>query len=119
MDDHQLTWYMHELMMHGLGARRELAQLDTALANPETRQTRIVWLHLTGFLSHAAMISKYLAPINPKQIQKLRMKALRDILGVNGSSEIISRSARDNIEHFDERIDNWIEQEETTLVEMV
>lgn len=119
MDDHELTWYMHELIMHGLGVSRDFQQLQTTLADPETRQTRIVWFHLTGFLSHAAMISKYLSPINARGVKRARISALRDKLGVDDSSDILPRNARDNIEHFDERIDNWVGQEGQTILEIV
>lgn len=119
MDDHELTWYMHELMMHGLGVSRDFEQLQAALADPETRQTRIVWFHLTGFLSHAAMISKYLSPINPSGVKQARMNALRSKLSVDDSSDILPRNARDNVEHFDERIDNWVGQEGQTILEIV
>lgn len=119
MDDHELTWYMHELMMHGLGVVRDFEQLQAALADPASRQTRIVWFHLTGFLSHAAMISKYLSPISPRGVTQARMNALRSKLSVDDSSHVLPRNARDNIEHFDERIDNWIGQEEQTILEIV
>lgn len=119
MDGHELTWYMHELMMHGLGVSRDFEQLQAALADPETRQTRIVWFHLTGFLSHAAMISKYLSPINPSGVKQVRMNALRSKLSVDDSSDILPRNARDNVEHFDERIDNWVGQEGQTILEIV
>ena len=119
MDDHELTWYMHELMMHGLGVGRDFERLQTTLADPATRQTRIVWFHLTGFLSHAAMISKYLSPINPRGVKQTRMSTLRSKLGVDDSSDILPRNARDNIEHFDERIDNWVGHDGQTILEIV
>jgi hypothetical protein len=119
MDDHELTWYMHELMLHGLGVSRDFGQLRAALADPETRQTRIVWFHLTGFLSHAEMISKYLSPINPSGVKQARMNALRSKLSVDDSLDILPRNARDNVEHFDERIDNWVGQEGQTILEIV
>ncbi len=119
MDDHELTWYMHELLMHGWGASRDFEALQAALADQEIRQTRIVWFHLTSFLSHAAMISKYLCPINPRGVKQTRMNALRSKLGVDDSSDILPRDARDNVEHFDERIDNWIGQEGQTILELV
>ena len=119
MDDHELTRYMHELLMHGWGASRDFDALQAALAYQEIRQTRIVWFHLTSFLSHAAMISKYLSPINPRGVKQTRMNALRSKLGVDDSSDILPRDARDNVEHFDERIDNWIGQEGQTILEIV
>jgi len=119
MDDHQLTWYMQELAMHGLGAERDFRAFKDALANPDLRQTRIVWFHLSAFLAHAAMISKYLSPINPNGIKRDRMKALREKLNVDAESEVLSRDARDNIEHFDERIDNWVSADASAILEIV
>jgi hypothetical protein len=108
MTDHELTWYMQEISMHGLGAEIDFGNLVETLKNLETRQTKFVWFHLTSFLSHAAMISKYLDPIGPNALKRKRMTALRDKLSVTEQSNVLPRSARDNGEHFDERIDNWI-----------
>ena len=99
---------MQELSMHALGAEIDFNNLLQSLSSHETRQTRIVWLHLSSFLSHAAMISKYLAPINPRGVKRDRMKILGDKLNVGDDSNVLPRDARDNIEHFDERIDTWV-----------
>lgn len=108
MNNHELTWYMQELTMHALGAKIDFSSLLKALENPDTRQTRYVWFHLTSFLSHAAMISKYLDPIRPNALKQERMNTLREKLTVSNESHVLPRDARDNIEHFDERIDNWV-----------
>ncbi|WP_340104906.1 hypothetical protein [Rhodohalobacter sp. 8-1] len=115
MNDHELTWYMQEISMHSLGADLAFKALIDAINNSETRQTRLVWFHLSSFLAHAAMISKYLSPINPRGTKIDRMNELRDKLNVDIDSEVLPRNARDNIEHFDERIDNWVGSENTIL----
>lgn len=119
MDNYEITWYMEELGMHGFGAFREFKALETAIANPGTINTRVVWFHLTSFLAHAAMISKYLFPIKPRGIKQTRMQVLRDQLGIDDRSAILSRDARDNVEHFDERIDNWVENGGGAILEAV
>lgn len=88
--------------MHGLGAQTEYDQLNAALNDDRTRQTRLVWFHLTSFLSHSAMISKYLSPIANNEISIARKSALRELLGVSSESEVLPRDTRDNVEHFDE-----------------
>ena len=115
MNDHELTWYMQEIAMHGLGADIEFSRLLETINNPDMRQTRIVWFRLTSFLSHVAMISKYLSPIRSRGIKEERMNLLRDKLNIAANSDIFPRDARDNIEHFDERIDNWVGNENTIL----
>ena len=108
MNDLELTWYMQEISMHGLGAEIDFQNLIETLNNPEARQTRFVWFHLSSFLSHAAMVSKYLDPISPNTLKRERMNVLRERLNVTEQSKALPRDARDNVEHFDERIDNWV-----------
>lgn len=119
MNNHELTWYMQEISMHGLGAEIDIKQFLQAVNNEETRQTRIVWFHLTSFLSHAAMISKLVSPISPHGVKKERKCLLQKALNIQSDSEVLPRSARDNVEHFDERIDNWIGTDSSTILESV
>lgn len=119
LDGFELTWYMQEICMHGLGVRIEYSSLVSTLGNPDTRQTRIVWFHLTSFLSHAAMISKYLSPISKNEVAAARKNVLREILGIAADSEVLPRDTRDNVEHFDERIDNWVGSENQNILEIV
>jgi hypothetical protein len=116
----QLTWYVQDVCMHVLGARLAHQGLVATLAIHETQQTRLVWFHLTSFLHHAAMISKFVNPISKHKIAIARGKALREALGVEPGSEVLPRHARDNIEHFDERMDRWIDSGSShTILEIV
>lgn len=119
MNDYQLTWYMQELAMHGFGAEIDFTNLIQSLDNPATRQTRYVWFHLTSFLAHSAMISKIVSPIRPEGLKKDRMNLLREKLKINNNSDVLPRDARDNVEHFDERIDNWVKNDNSTILEIV
>ena len=38
---------------------------------------------------------------------------------VGDDSDVLPREARDNIEHFDERLDNWVVEDNQTILEMV
>ena len=119
MNDYELTWYMQEISMHSLGAEIDFKHFLQAVKNEETRQTRTVWFHLTSFLSHAAMISKLVSPISPRGVKIERMNLLQEALNIESNSEVLPRNARDNVEHFDERIDNWIGADSSTLLEVV
>jgi len=99
---------MQEISMNGLGAELDFCNLIETLANSETRQTKFVWFYLSSFLSHTAMVSKYLDPLRPDEFKIKRMNMLRERLNVTENSYVLPRDARDNVEHFDERIDNWI-----------
>lgn len=119
INDYEITWYMQEICMHSLGASREYHLLEEVLYDEQTKQTRIVWFHLTSFLSHAAMISKYLSPISKNTKAIARKQVLRAHLGVAGASEVLQRDARDNVEHFDERLDNWVAGNNQSILEIV
>ena len=105
--------------MHSIAAKRDFVETMALIANPDTKQSRVVWFALTSFLSNAAMISKYVDPIGNGEITQRRREALREILTINNDSDILPRSARDNIEHFDERIDNWVGSDPNTIIELV
>lgn len=120
IDTHQLTWYMQDVCMHALGAQLEFKSLLTRLADVETQQSRLVWFHLTSFLHHTAMISKFVRPISKHKVAVARGKALRAALDVKDGSDVLPRHARDNVEHFDERIDRWLEGASSyTILEIV
>ena len=115
--DYQITWYMQEIAMHAYGAEVDMLYMDEILQNPQTVQSRLVWFHLSSFLSHAAMISKLLTPISKNS--KARGDALKAMLNIAANSDVIPRTARDNTEHFDERIDNWVSANATSILEIV
>lgn len=119
LNAHQLTWYVEEICMHSEGARLQFSQLLTLVDDLETRQSRRVWTHLSTFLHHAAMISKFLDPGSKKGIASVRGISLKKSLNINYQSEVFSREARDNVEHIDERMDGWIGAEVQQIIEMV
>ncbi len=119
INDFELTWYMQEICMHCSGACMGYISLIDLLNDPKTIQSRITWFQLTSFLSHAAMISKYLSPISKGHVAIMRKDLLRKTLEIPENSEVLSRDARDNIEHFDERIDNWVGSGHGKILEIV
>lgn len=114
-----LTWYMQEISMHALGEDVAYYELLRTLDSQEERQTRFVWFHLTSMLHHAAMISKFLQPTSKSLTALARRETLRRTLHVAENSEVLPRDARDNVEHFDERLDNWVDDASPTFLEIV
>lgn len=120
MDDYQLTWYIQDIAMHCYGASIYFNNLLEAISDPEIRQTRIVWFNLISFLSNTAMISKYISPTSPMDdIKQERKNRIIKALQINQNSPIFDRETRDNIEHFDERIDNWVKDDAKNIIEIV
>jgi hypothetical protein len=119
LSDKHLTWYMDEVAMHSLGAKQAYRELTVLVSRQDVRQTRRVWFALTRFLSHAAMVSKFLKPISSNSIAKDRSTKLCAALDVDDDSPVLNREARDNTEHFDERIDNWVRDDRGDILEIV
>lgn len=119
MNEYHLTWYMQEISMHAYGAEVDAKRIFELLDRHETIQSRLVWFHLASLLSHAGMISKLASPISRDAAANARGAALKAALSVEATSEILPRNARDNTEHFDERIDNWVSANATEIMEIV
>ena len=119
MDKHHLHWFTDEIHLHTALALGSYSHLEALLRQKKSRQSRAVWFTVLGFLTHAAMVSKLLDPIKSEGTAGIRGEALRAHLAVDGESPVLSRSARDNLEHIDERIDRWASQGSTTILEMV
>lgn len=62
---------------------------------------------ITVCLAAAAFASKLLWPIGGGEWSQERGRALRDRLAVTQGSPLKSRSVRDSLEHFDERLDQF------------
>lgn len=119
MNERHLTWYMQEIAMHAYGAEVDMGRIHELLDSHETIQSRLVWFHLASFLSHVGMISKLVSPISRDAAANARGAALKSELNVAATSEVLPRNARDNTEHFDERIDNWVSANATDIMEVV
>jgi hypothetical protein len=117
MDKYHLHWYTDEVQMHAASAIASYAFLGDLLVNLETRQRRDVWFALVSFLTHAGMISKFLEPIEASA--KQRGAQIKQHLEVPDDSAILARMARNNLEHFDERMDGWVKRNEKRVLEMV
>lgn len=117
MDKHHIHWYTDEVQTHAASALASYRLLSSHLSSSEQRHRRDVWFALVSFLTHAAMISKYCKPVNSEASS--RGLELRAHLEVPDNSPILSRATRDNLEHFDERVDRWVGRNETRVLEMV
>lgn len=117
MNDRQRFWYLDELVTQSLSAVTSFHLLLRHLANPETKQTIFIWTDVSAFLGHAGIISKILFPSRP--ISQERANELKDVLRLPTLPCLADRAGRDNIEHIDERIDNWAAKDSGSLISMV
>jgi hypothetical protein len=64
--------------------------------------------YLQIFVQHSAAISRYFWPV--RRPHELRGEQLRQVFGVTDSSPLKSRELRNALEHLDERLDVFLEQ---------
>ena len=70
------------------------------------RGTDLVFSSIHSFLSHAAMVSKMLLA----KSEDPSSKSIGDILGVPVTSLVHNRKFRNHLEHYDERLKQWIKK---------
>ncbi|MEX2125960.1 MAG: hypothetical protein WD795_18870 [Woeseia sp.] len=69
-----------------------------------------VFRALHSLLTHTAIISRLLFPSRKRDgYAQQRGRKLRGVLKVDKSSPIADRSLRDHLEHYDERLDQWVQ----------
>lgn len=120
MTPSQIYVYTEEIYIHAQLAISNYITFKNIVADPKSRQSREAWVFLQGFLSHFGMVSKLLyAPSARKQMSKDRAQELRDYLNTNEESELNNRDTRNAVEHLDERLDNWLSEEEKGILECV
>lgn len=60
-------------------------------------------------LRHAAAISRYFWPVKKGELHAERGQKLRSVYGIDETSPLYSRNVRNAIEHFDEKLDIFME----------
>lgn len=111
---------VEEVLVQCILAIENFAAASSLLEDPKSRQTRFVWAHIHSFLAHTAMVSKMVASPNEKSdTAKARCRELQSALAIDQSSPILDRKARNNVEHLDERLEQWLNDTSEKLLEAV
>lgn len=74
----------------------------------ETEQVNhdLLWFCIQSFLTTTANLSKLFFP---QESNNPRGKILRDTFGISENSQIRSKEVRNAFEHYDEKLDGWID----------
>ena len=118
---HQKNLLVEEVFIQASLAISASTEIERLVANFETRNNRELWLHIQSFLNHAAMISKFFkCPQDCTEVTRARTEALMDIFEVEDTSPVLSRNARNNVEHLNDRFDRWLSvNQNQSMVEIV
>src|SRR2546428_224252 len=96
--DFILTVFVREVVWQCKFVRFAADDVEASLAADDRDRC---WFALLGLLTAAANISKLLWGSHPRRAD------LRALLGVEDDSPLRVRKLRNDLEHFDERLDEW------------
>jgi hypothetical protein len=102
LNEHLTKIFIWEVARQAENALHSKGRLDDAVAR---RSTREVFRHLESFLNGATKVSLLLWPA--RDTGKARGEHLRDLLKVTQGNPLEMRGARNHLQHFDERLDEW------------
>lgn len=118
---HQLI-YLQEIQSQCRMAQQASIVLEQVLEQTEATQTieegamktAEVFRNVHSMLTHVASISQLLWPgIHVKTRRKVRAQELRSLLHLSDEENVLSRrDLRNDLEHFDERLDCWADRVE-------
>ena len=87
-----------------------LRNIIDELTKGETKNRGLIIDLAQSIISHAATISRYFWPSNSDRIHKRRGQRLREAFSIYESNPIKNRDIRNFIEHFDEKLDLFIQE---------
>ncbi|MBY0361744.1 MAG: hypothetical protein K2X45_07540 [Phreatobacter sp.] len=89
-------------------ANASLAALSECLSGKIVAS--LVFFNIENFLNHTAKMSLILWPAASKS--KARGERIRLLIGIEETHPLKNREARNHLQHFDERIDDWVRTDE-------
>lgn len=117
MTPEQLYVYTEETSIHTQLALSNYRAFIDIISNSDTRQRREAWMYLQSFLSHFGMVSKLLFAPSGNRRTKNRARELSEYLESSDNATLNDRNARNAIEHLDERMDYWLDNEHKGILE--
>lgn len=104
MDEHVTRIFVSELYRQADNSLKAKARVDELNAQ-WPRPTSEVFNQLEVFLNSTAKVSLLLWP--SRASSKARGDHLRKTLGIADDNPMATRAARNHLQHFDERLDDW------------
>lgn len=112
------AFYIHSMLFNTTSAMRSIDRLERVFAKlPEhvtaddlrSLPTRLILDELQNMILQAGAISRYFWPSWSKPRHRTRASALCKAFGLSKeASALANRGLRDALEHFDERLDNYL-----------
>jgi hypothetical protein len=112
---HALNALIH--VDEAMKAKQEIARSETPNIAAANGWHMEVFRNLHSFLTHASNVSRLLFP--PRRDGNKRAEHLRSLLGVDDTNPLKSRTLRDHLDHYDERLDEWRSKHRTIISDTI
>ena len=118
-DNNPKIWYQYEVFyIESMLSITRTAMVDQSmlrkaieeLTRGESKNRDLIIDLTQNIISHAASISRYFWPSNSDRIHKRRGQRLREVFEIYESNPIKNRDIRNFIEHFDEKLDLFLQE---------
>lgn len=109
------VFYIHSMLFNTQSAARSIEVLSTVMSHlTESKDadpfaaidTEDVLNHLQNIVVQGAALSRYFWPL--RKIYERRGEYLRQALGITDQNPLKSRELRNSMEHFDEKLDEYL-----------
>lgn len=109
------AFYIESMLFNSTSGLRSIALLHSvfeklppqpSLEDIERLPTKVILNELQNVVLQGAALSRYFWPV--KKGHETRAVVLREAFSVGESSPLFSRALRNALEHFDERLDNYL-----------
>ncbi|MDR6624848.1 hypothetical protein [Caulobacter segnis] len=103
------VFYLEALTYSAGRAKDAFERFDQAVEEEKDAATIVATAHEA--LTHVAALSRFFWPGRDKPLHKARAETLRKAFGLDDASPLADRSLRNVLEHFDERLDEFLLQD--------
>lgn len=100
------VFYLESIKYAAERANAAFVRFDEALVNGDIQG--LVVANIQEALTHIGELSRIFWPSRDNGISNLRAQKLRRAFGLDETSPLKNRDLRDALEHFDERLDNYL-----------
>lgn len=104
------VFYIESLLTLTRTAISHYERLDAIITNQQLydENPNLLLDLAENIINQAAAISRYLWPVRKHRVHELRGEKLREALKITPDNILFSRDVRNFIEHFDENLDNFL-----------
>lgn len=103
---HYVAFYIEAIFYAAERGKLAFDRFNKLVANGGSASDIVASAHEA--LGHAAALSRFFFPVDKKALARARAANLRQLFAISNSSPLQDRELRNALEHFDERLDEYL-----------